>query len=52
LGVVFHNGLLYVADTYNGKIKTIDLAKRTCTTYLGGSVPAGGEPLFKRTGGT
>ena len=51
LGVVFHKGLLYVADTYNGKIKTIDLAKRTCTTYLGGSVPAGGEPLFNAPGG-
>ncbi len=35
LGVVYRDGLLYVADTYNSKIKLIDPAKRTCTTFLG-----------------
>src|SRR5262249_14738870 len=35
LGVAFHNGKLYVADTYNSKIKVVDPAKRSCTTYLG-----------------
>ena len=36
LGVVYHDGLLYVADTYNGKIKTIDPKTRECKTYVGG----------------
>lgn len=52
LGVVYHDGLLYVADTYNSKIKTLDPAKRTCTTFLGGD--AGGnasDPLFNAPGG-
>lgn len=35
LGVAYHQGALYVADTYNSKIKKIDPVKRTCTTYLG-----------------
>jgi thiol-disulfide isomerase/thioredoxin len=36
LGVAFHDGLLYVADTYNSKIKVIDPAKKTTETFLGG----------------
>jgi thiol-disulfide isomerase/thioredoxin len=40
LGVVFHDGKLFVADTYNSKIKVLDPAQRSCTTYLGGD--AGG----------
>src|SRR5260370_34664513 len=35
IGVTFHDGSLYVADTYNSKIKVIDPAKRSCTTFLG-----------------
>ncbi len=35
LGVAYRDGKLYVADTYNSKIKLIDPAKRTCTTFLG-----------------
>jgi DNA-binding beta-propeller fold protein YncE len=35
LGVAYHGGKLYVADTYNSKIKVIDPAKRSCTTLLG-----------------
>src|SRR3990172_1154680 len=31
LGVVFHKGKLYVADTYNNKIKVIDVAARSCS---------------------
>ena len=36
LGVVYHDGKLYVADTYNSKIKVLDPAKRTSATFLGG----------------
>ena len=35
LGVVYKDNLLYVADTYNSKIKIIDPVKRTSTTYAG-----------------
>src|SRR4029077_5162113 len=35
LGVTFHGGKLYVADTYNNKIKAIDLAAGTCRTLAG-----------------
>jgi DNA-binding beta-propeller fold protein YncE len=46
LGVYYHDGKLYVADTYNSKLKVIDPAKRTCKTFLGG------EPDGWLTGGT
>jgi DNA-binding beta-propeller fold protein YncE len=42
LGVVFHRGKLYVADTYNNKIKEIDVAARSCRT-LAGSGGGGAE---------
>ncbi len=35
LGVAYRDGKLYVADTYNDKIKLIDPVKKTCTTFLG-----------------
>lgn len=35
LGVTHHNGVLYVADTYNHKIKAIGPVLRTATTFLG-----------------
>jgi len=35
LGVVYHDGLLYVADTYNSKIKVVDPARRTVKTLAG-----------------
>ena len=35
LGVAHRNGKLYVADTYNSKIKVIDPGKRSCATFLG-----------------
>lgn len=34
LGIAFDNGQLYVADTYNHKIKQIDLATNACLTWL------------------
>ncbi|MCW5969147.1 MAG: redoxin domain-containing protein [Blastocatellales bacterium] len=35
LGVVYVDGRLYVADTYNHKIKQIDIRKRESRTYAG-----------------
>src|SRR5262249_26178929 len=35
LGVAFKDGKLYVADTYNSKIKLLDPDKRSCSTWLG-----------------
>jgi sugar lactone lactonase YvrE len=51
LGVAFHAGRLYVADTYNSKIKVINPDRRSCTTLLG--EPAGwlAGPLFNEPGG-
>jgi thiol-disulfide isomerase/thioredoxin len=37
LGVAYHGSKLYVADTYNSKVKEIDPEKRTCRTFLGGA---------------
>lgn len=42
LGVEFYDGRLYVADTYNNKIKVVDAAARTCQT-LAGTGKAGNE---------
>ena len=52
LGVVHHDGFLYVADTYNNKLKRISVAQRTAETFLGtgkagfedGNHPAFDEP--------
>jgi thiol-disulfide isomerase/thioredoxin len=35
LGVAYHDGKLYVADTYNSKIKVLDPDRRSCKTFLG-----------------
>ena len=35
LGVAWADGKLYVADTYNNKIKAIDVEKKTCRTVAG-----------------
>lgn len=43
LGVAYRDGLLYVADTYNNKIKVIDLAKFTCKTVVGTREPGSGQ---------
>jgi hypothetical protein len=35
LGVVYHEGSLYVADTYNNKIKRVSPAEKTSETFAG-----------------
>jgi len=35
LGVAYHDGVVYVADTYNNKIKQITLSDGHCQTFLG-----------------
>ncbi|MGE5353336.1 MAG: thioredoxin-like domain-containing protein [Acidobacteriota bacterium] len=35
LGITYHNGKLYVADTYNNKIKIVDPIEHTSRTYAG-----------------
>ncbi len=47
LGVEYHSGKLYVADTYNNKLKVLDPKTRQCETFLGG----GKEPLFNEPAG-
>jgi hypothetical protein len=42
LGVLFHDGSLFVADSYNHKIKLVDPATRKCTTWLGTGKPGTG----------
>ena len=41
LGVAYHDGKLYVADTYNSKIKVLDPATRECKTFAGRRAAAG-----------
>jgi DNA-binding beta-propeller fold protein YncE len=48
LGIVYVEGKLYVADTYNSKIKVLDPITRECKTYLGGDRNA---KLFNEPGG-
>ncbi len=52
LGVAWADGKLFVADTYNSKIKVLDPATRQCKTFLGGE-PDGwlAGPLFNEPGG-
>ena len=54
LGVNYLDGLLYVADTYNSKIKLIDPGSLESKTLLGGDEAGwrdGREPLFDEPGG-
>ncbi len=54
LGVVYHEGSLYVADTYNNKIKRISPKDRTSQTFLGtgqGGLGDGERATFDEPGG-
>jgi thiol-disulfide isomerase/thioredoxin len=54
LGVAHQDGLLYVADTYNSKIKLVNPETRESTTFLGGDEAGwrdGDNPLFDEPGG-
>ncbi|MGH8283759.1 MAG: thioredoxin-like domain-containing protein [Gammaproteobacteria bacterium] len=54
LGIVWHDGLLYIADTYNSKIKVLDPQTRRVTTFAGdggqfdepGGLSAAGDELY------
>jgi thiol-disulfide isomerase/thioredoxin len=54
LGVEYHNGILYVADTYNHKIKAIGPQLQTSVTFLGSGKPGlrdGEMPQFYEPAG-
>jgi len=53
LGVAFHGGRLYVADTYNNKIKAVDPATGTTRTLAGTGKPgrADNPPQFDEPAG-
>ncbi len=54
LGVTWHEGVLYVADTYNNKIKRIIPQTQVATSFLGSGKEGyqdGKEPLFNEPGG-
>lgn len=54
LGITWYEGVLYVADTYNNKIKKVFPVARQSLTFLGSSMEGyrdGKEPLFNEPGG-
>ena len=51
IGVAYADGLVYVADTYNNKIKTIDVKTNEVKTFLGGPAKKGEEPMFNEPAG-
>ena len=51
VGVAYHDDKLYVADTYNSKIKTIDLSSNTVTTFVGGATKNGEDPVLSEPTG-
>lgn len=52
LGVAYHDGKVYVADTYNSKLKVLDPVTRECKTFLGGEKDGWlATPLFSEPGG-
>ncbi|MEN3332921.1 MAG: hypothetical protein V7641_2286 [Blastocatellia bacterium] len=55
LGVVYHEGWLYVADTYNNKVKRVSPGQRTSETFAGtgesGLADGAGVAKFDEPGG-
>jgi thiol-disulfide isomerase/thioredoxin len=53
LGVLYLDGKLYVADTYNDKLKVLDPATRECRTLVGGDDAASffGGPVLSEPAG-
>jgi thiol-disulfide isomerase/thioredoxin len=51
LGVAYHAGRIYVADTYNDKIKIVNPLKRSSTSWLGGGDGWLTGPVFSEPGG-
>lgn len=56
LGVAMHDGRLYIADTYNHKIKELDPDRSVCRTFLGTGKPGfedggPGDASFAEPGG-
>ena len=54
LGVTYDNGSLFVADTYNHKIKKINISQRSAESWLGTGKPGlkdGKSPQFYEPGG-
>ncbi len=54
LGVSGYNGLIYVADTYNHKIKVVNPVDNTCRTFIGNGNAGyidGKDPRFYEPGG-
>jgi thiol-disulfide isomerase/thioredoxin len=54
LGVVYHDGAIYVADTYNNKIKRISPVNRLSETFLGtgkAGLEDGARATFDEPGG-
>ncbi len=51
IAVAYHDGKVYVADTYNSKIKTIDLKSGMVTTFLGGPAKKGEERVLNEPAG-
>jgi DNA-binding beta-propeller fold protein YncE len=54
LGVAYGNDVMYVADTYNHKLKIVDPAERRCQTFLGdgrAGLVDGSNPRFYEPGG-
>ncbi len=53
LGVAYADGKVYVADTYNSKLRVYDPTAKTLTSFLGGSDTAGWftGPMFNEPAG-